>query len=197
MCVCRITTSAQQEVICVCSANVTQWVPSPGCVTVRVGSASASRVLLVDSATAVITLLLRSRPTAAKVRGHMTDMDLCVCVCETCGMCVRDECVFFHSVIYDSCPQAMEAEIWWPRTKFGLPAAAPCPRGSTGKHTVRPYPPKNIPTSGHCRNDQVLAVLCACVSQGLPSDTVMNIEDGFPPTFSTAPPSPSLESNLW
>ncbi|XP_031423976.1 cadherin EGF LAG seven-pass G-type receptor 2 isoform X2 [Clupea harengus] len=35
-------------------------------------------------------------------------------------------------VIYDSCPQATEAGIWWPRTKFGLPAAVPCPKGSVG-----------------------------------------------------------------
>uniref|UniRef100_UPI003EBE4DC0 cadherin EGF LAG seven-pass G-type receptor 2 precursor n=1 Tax=Danio rerio TaxID=7955 RepID=UPI003EBE4DC0 len=35
-------------------------------------------------------------------------------------------------VIYDSCPQAIEAGIWWPRTKFGLPAAVACPKGSIG-----------------------------------------------------------------
>eukprot|EP00066_Takifugu_rubripes_P022942 XP_011612208.1 PREDICTED: cadherin EGF LAG seven-pass G-type receptor 2 [Takifugu rubripes] len=35
-------------------------------------------------------------------------------------------------VIYDSCPQAIEAGIWWPRTKFGLPAAVSCPRGTLG-----------------------------------------------------------------
>ncbi|AWP02840.1 putative cadherin EGF LAG seven-pass G-type receptor 2 [Scophthalmus maximus] len=35
-------------------------------------------------------------------------------------------------VIYDSCPQAIEAGIWWPRTKFGLPAAVPCPKGTIG-----------------------------------------------------------------
>ncbi|XP_067272650.1 cadherin EGF LAG seven-pass G-type receptor 2 [Pseudorasbora parva] len=35
-------------------------------------------------------------------------------------------------VIYDSCPQAIEAGIWWPRTKFGLPAAVSCPKGSVG-----------------------------------------------------------------
>uniref|UniRef100_A0A7N8WQ47 Cadherin, EGF LAG seven-pass G-type receptor 2 n=1 Tax=Mastacembelus armatus TaxID=205130 RepID=A0A7N8WQ47_9TELE len=35
-------------------------------------------------------------------------------------------------VIYDSCPQAIEAGIWWPRTKFGLPAAVPCPKGTLG-----------------------------------------------------------------
>uniref|UniRef100_A0A672UKE0 Cadherin EGF LAG seven-pass G-type receptor 2 n=1 Tax=Strigops habroptila TaxID=2489341 RepID=A0A672UKE0_STRHB len=35
-------------------------------------------------------------------------------------------------VNYDSCPRAIESSIWWPRTRFGLPAAAPCPRGSVG-----------------------------------------------------------------
>ncbi|XP_034022451.1 cadherin EGF LAG seven-pass G-type receptor 2 isoform X2 [Thalassophryne amazonica] len=35
-------------------------------------------------------------------------------------------------VIYDSCPQAIQAGIWWPRTKFSLPAAVPCPKGSLG-----------------------------------------------------------------
>ncbi|XP_053313796.1 cadherin EGF LAG seven-pass G-type receptor 2 [Spea bombifrons] len=35
-------------------------------------------------------------------------------------------------VNYDSCPRAVEAEIWWPRTRFGLPAAISCPRGSVG-----------------------------------------------------------------
>ncbi|XP_060765947.1 cadherin EGF LAG seven-pass G-type receptor 2 isoform X2 [Neoarius graeffei] len=28
--------------------------------------------------------------------------------------------------------KATEGGIWWPRTKFGLPAAVPCPKGSTG-----------------------------------------------------------------
>nr|XP_014351913.1 PREDICTED: cadherin EGF LAG seven-pass G-type receptor 2 [Latimeria chalumnae] len=35
-------------------------------------------------------------------------------------------------VIYDSCPRAMDSDIWWPRTKFALPAAVPCPKGSIG-----------------------------------------------------------------
>ncbi|XP_072308357.1 cadherin EGF LAG seven-pass G-type receptor 2 isoform X2 [Eucyclogobius newberryi] len=35
-------------------------------------------------------------------------------------------------VIYDSCPQAIEEGIWWPRTKFGLPAAVHCPKGTLG-----------------------------------------------------------------
>ncbi|XP_047439870.1 cadherin EGF LAG seven-pass G-type receptor 2 isoform X3 [Mugil cephalus] len=40
-------------------------------------------------------------------------------------------------VIYDSCPQAIEAGIWWPRTKFGLPAAVPCPKGTLVGTAIR------------------------------------------------------------
>ncbi|XP_063783179.1 cadherin EGF LAG seven-pass G-type receptor 1 isoform X1 [Pseudophryne corroboree] len=35
-------------------------------------------------------------------------------------------------VIYNACPKAFEAGIWWPQTKFGQPAAVPCPKGSVG-----------------------------------------------------------------
>ncbi|KAI1892191.1 hypothetical protein AGOR_G00130780 [Albula goreensis] len=35
-------------------------------------------------------------------------------------------------VIYDGCPKTITAGIWWPRTKFSLPAAVPCPKGSVG-----------------------------------------------------------------
>ncbi|XP_075430641.1 cadherin EGF LAG seven-pass G-type receptor 3 isoform X2 [Ascaphus truei] len=35
-------------------------------------------------------------------------------------------------VIYDGCPKTLTAGVWWPRTKFGLPAAVPCPKGSLG-----------------------------------------------------------------
>ncbi|XP_056155459.1 LOW QUALITY PROTEIN: cadherin EGF LAG seven-pass G-type receptor 3 [Lampris incognitus] len=35
-------------------------------------------------------------------------------------------------VIYDSCPKTITQGIWWPRTKFNLPAAVPCPKGSVG-----------------------------------------------------------------
>ncbi|XP_029453376.1 LOW QUALITY PROTEIN: cadherin EGF LAG seven-pass G-type receptor 3 [Rhinatrema bivittatum] len=35
-------------------------------------------------------------------------------------------------VIYDGCPKALRAGVWWPRIKFGLPAAVPCPKGSLG-----------------------------------------------------------------
>ncbi|XP_036005287.1 cadherin EGF LAG seven-pass G-type receptor 1 isoform X4 [Fundulus heteroclitus] len=35
-------------------------------------------------------------------------------------------------VVYEACPKAFEAGIWWPKTKFGLPAAEKCPKGSRG-----------------------------------------------------------------
>ncbi|XP_060698853.1 cadherin EGF LAG seven-pass G-type receptor 1 isoform X4 [Hemiscyllium ocellatum] len=35
-------------------------------------------------------------------------------------------------VKYNVCPKAFEAGIWWPRTKYGRPAAMPCPKGSVG-----------------------------------------------------------------
>uniref|UniRef100_A0A8C3AKZ0 Cadherin EGF LAG seven-pass G-type receptor 3 n=1 Tax=Cyclopterus lumpus TaxID=8103 RepID=A0A8C3AKZ0_CYCLU len=35
-------------------------------------------------------------------------------------------------VIYDGCPKTVTQGIWWPRTKFNLPAAVPCPKGSVG-----------------------------------------------------------------
>lgn len=39
------------------------------------------------------------------------------------------------TVIYDSCPKTITQGIWWPRTKFNLPAAVPCPKGSVGLYT--------------------------------------------------------------
>ncbi|KAJ8384168.1 hypothetical protein AAFF_G00207860 [Aldrovandia affinis] len=35
-------------------------------------------------------------------------------------------------VIYDGCPKTITSGIWWPRTRFSLPAAVPCPKGSVG-----------------------------------------------------------------
>uniref|UniRef100_A0AAY4BX72 Cadherin EGF LAG seven-pass G-type receptor 1 n=1 Tax=Denticeps clupeoides TaxID=299321 RepID=A0AAY4BX72_9TELE len=35
-------------------------------------------------------------------------------------------------VVYESCPRAFDAGIWWPKTHFGHPAAMNCPKGSTG-----------------------------------------------------------------
>uniref|UniRef100_A0A8C3G9E0 Cadherin EGF LAG seven-pass G-type receptor 3 n=1 Tax=Cyclopterus lumpus TaxID=8103 RepID=A0A8C3G9E0_CYCLU len=40
-------------------------------------------------------------------------------------------------VIYDGCPKTVTQGIWWPRTKFNLPAAVPCPKGSVGPYTLR------------------------------------------------------------
>uniref|UniRef100_A0A5F8HC53 Cadherin EGF LAG seven-pass G-type receptor 2 n=1 Tax=Monodelphis domestica TaxID=13616 RepID=A0A5F8HC53_MONDO len=48
-------------------------------------------------------------------------------------------------VNYDSCPRAIEAGIWWPRTRFGLPAAAPCPKGSFGRFSCPGTPPALVP----------------------------------------------------
>ncbi|XP_028652386.2 cadherin EGF LAG seven-pass G-type receptor 2 isoform X2 [Erpetoichthys calabaricus] len=52
--------------------------------------------------------------------------------CDQCDNPFAEVSMNGCEVIYDSCPRAMEAEIWWPRTKFGLPAAVPCPKGSIG-----------------------------------------------------------------
>uniref|UniRef100_A0A7N8Y4Q1 Cadherin EGF LAG seven-pass G-type receptor 1a n=1 Tax=Mastacembelus armatus TaxID=205130 RepID=A0A7N8Y4Q1_9TELE len=35
-------------------------------------------------------------------------------------------------VVYEGCPKAFDAGIWWPKTKFGRPAAVNCPKGSIG-----------------------------------------------------------------
>ncbi|XP_053157672.1 cadherin EGF LAG seven-pass G-type receptor 3 isoform X2 [Hemicordylus capensis] len=35
-------------------------------------------------------------------------------------------------VLYDACPKSLKAGVWWPQTKFGLPTAVPCPKGSLG-----------------------------------------------------------------
>uniref|UniRef100_A0A8D2Q3A7 Cadherin EGF LAG seven-pass G-type receptor 3 n=1 Tax=Varanus komodoensis TaxID=61221 RepID=A0A8D2Q3A7_VARKO len=35
-------------------------------------------------------------------------------------------------VLYEACPKSLKAGVWWPQTKFGLPAVVPCPKGSLG-----------------------------------------------------------------
>uniref|UniRef100_A0A8C7GMU1 Cadherin EGF LAG seven-pass G-type receptor 1 n=1 Tax=Oncorhynchus kisutch TaxID=8019 RepID=A0A8C7GMU1_ONCKI len=35
-------------------------------------------------------------------------------------------------VVYEGCPKAFDQGIWWPKTKFGRPAAMNCPKGSIG-----------------------------------------------------------------
>ncbi|XP_041837378.1 cadherin EGF LAG seven-pass G-type receptor 2 isoform X2 [Melanotaenia boesemani] len=52
--------------------------------------------------------------------------------CDRCDNPFAEVSLNGCEVIYDSCPQAIEAGIWWPRTKFGLPAAVPCPKGTLG-----------------------------------------------------------------
>ncbi|KAM4570695.1 cadherin EGF LAG seven-pass G-type receptor 3 isoform 2-T2 [Fundulus diaphanus] len=52
-----------------------------------------------------------------------------------CNMCDNPFAEVTNSgceVIYDGCPKTITQGIWWPRTKFNLPAAVPCPKGSVG-----------------------------------------------------------------
>ncbi|GCB72987.1 hypothetical protein scyTo_0006570, partial [Scyliorhinus torazame] len=52
-----------------------------------------------------------------------------------CNRCDNPFAEVTHSgceVIYDGCPKSLKAGVWWPRTKFGLPAAVLCPKGSLG-----------------------------------------------------------------
>ncbi|XP_004775523.2 cadherin EGF LAG seven-pass G-type receptor 1 isoform X1 [Mustela putorius furo] len=69
------------------------------------------------------------------------DMDTGQCVCKSgvigrqCNHCdnpFAEVTTLGCEVIYNGCPRAFEAGIWWPQTKFGQPAAVPCPRGSVG-----------------------------------------------------------------
>uniref|UniRef100_A0A674HIM0 Cadherin EGF LAG seven-pass G-type receptor 2 n=1 Tax=Taeniopygia guttata TaxID=59729 RepID=A0A674HIM0_TAEGU len=62
-------------------------------------------------------------PCKAGVIGHH---------CDRCDNPFAEVTASGCEVNYDSCPRAIEASIWWPRTRFGLPAAAPCPKGSVG-----------------------------------------------------------------
>ncbi|XP_069731782.1 LOW QUALITY PROTEIN: cadherin EGF LAG seven-pass G-type receptor 2 [Phaenicophaeus curvirostris] len=52
--------------------------------------------------------------------------------CDRCDNPFAEVTATGCEVNYDSCPRAIEASIWWPRTRFGLPAVAPCPKGSVG-----------------------------------------------------------------
>uniref|UniRef100_A0A8W4FN43 Cadherin EGF LAG seven-pass G-type receptor 1 n=1 Tax=Sus scrofa TaxID=9823 RepID=A0A8W4FN43_PIG len=69
------------------------------------------------------------------------DMDTGQCTCKPgvigrqCNRCdnpFAEVTVLGCEVIYNGCPRAFEAGIWWPQTKFGQPAAVPCPKGSVG-----------------------------------------------------------------
>ncbi|XP_078305426.1 cadherin EGF LAG seven-pass G-type receptor 1 isoform X2 [Panthera onca] len=69
------------------------------------------------------------------------DMATGQCVCKSgvigrqCNRCdnpFAEVTMLGCEVIYNGCPRAFEAGIWWPQTKFGQPAAVQCPKGSTG-----------------------------------------------------------------
>ena len=52
----------------------------------------------------------------------------------TAHLCARLSTPPLSPVIHNGCPRAFEAGIWWPQTKFGQPAAVPCPKGSVGEY---------------------------------------------------------------
>nr|XP_036862660.1 cadherin EGF LAG seven-pass G-type receptor 1 isoform X3 [Manis javanica] len=52
--------------------------------------------------------------------------------CNRCDNPFAEVTMLGCEVIYSGCPRAFEADIWWPQTKFGQPAAVPCPKGSVG-----------------------------------------------------------------
>ncbi|XP_069855921.1 cadherin EGF LAG seven-pass G-type receptor 1 isoform X2 [Dipodomys merriami] len=74
-------------------------------------------------------------------RSRACDMDTGQCACKPgvigrqCNRCdspFAEVTALGCEVIYSGCPRAFEAGIWWPQTKFGQPAAVPCPKGSVG-----------------------------------------------------------------
>ncbi|XP_032895639.1 cadherin EGF LAG seven-pass G-type receptor 1 isoform X2 [Amblyraja radiata] len=78
-------------------------------------------------------------PSGSQARNCDGETGLCSCKAGVIGQhCNRCDNPFAEitsngcEVKYDVCPKAFESGIWWPRTKYGRPAAMPCPKGSIG-----------------------------------------------------------------
>ncbi|KAM6162185.1 cadherin EGF LAG seven-pass G-type receptor 1 [Erethizon dorsatum] len=78
-------------------------------------------------------------PHGAHSRACDMDTGQCTCKpgvigrqCNRCDNPFAEVTSLGCEVIYNGCPRAFEAGIWWPQTKFGQPAAVPCPKGSVG-----------------------------------------------------------------
>uniref|UniRef100_A0A8C8VMJ4 Cadherin EGF LAG seven-pass G-type receptor 2 n=1 Tax=Pelusios castaneus TaxID=367368 RepID=A0A8C8VMJ4_9SAUR len=84
-------------------------------------------------------LLCDCYPTGSLARLCDPETGQCLCKpgvigrrCDHCDNPFAEVTANGCEVNYDSCPRAIDANIWWPRTRFGLPAASPCPKGSFG-----------------------------------------------------------------
>ncbi|KAM9230327.1 cadherin EGF LAG seven-pass G-type receptor 1 isoform 1-T1 [Dugong dugon] len=78
-------------------------------------------------------------PHGAHSRACDADTGQCACKpgvvgrqCNRCDNPFAEVTALGCEVIYSGCPRAFEAGIWWPQTKFGQPAAVPCPKFSVG-----------------------------------------------------------------
>ncbi|XP_006866949.1 PREDICTED: cadherin EGF LAG seven-pass G-type receptor 1, partial [Chrysochloris asiatica] len=78
-------------------------------------------------------------PHGAHSRTCDSDTGQCACKpgvigrqCNRCDNPFAEVTMQGCEVTYSGCPRAFEAGIWWPQTKFGQPAAVPCPKGSLG-----------------------------------------------------------------
>ncbi|XP_036093576.1 cadherin EGF LAG seven-pass G-type receptor 1 isoform X5 [Rousettus aegyptiacus] len=78
-------------------------------------------------------------PQGSYSRACAADTGQCACKpgvvgrqCNRCDNPFAEVTVLGCEVTYSGCPRAFEAGIWWPQTKFGQPAAVPCPKGSVG-----------------------------------------------------------------